>query len=572
MNIRTILILLLTLISFDTFAALKVTLDRNNIRQNETFTLYIEAEDQKTLSANHQLDFLPREFNVLATRPFNNRTVVQGKYAHQFGWKLILNATEAGTYTIPSFTIGAESSTPITIRVLPPLDDLEQLNPNSQVKLSARISSEKVYVQQQIIYTLRVYSSVNTRRKAITPLIASNAQIEKVGNTTEFETISNGVKYGVLEQKYAIFPQKSGELFIEPIVFRTHIFDSSATYGASSRYQQIELKSKPFKVEVMPQPTSAESPWIPARDIKIETQWQDKKNKLEVGVPASLDVIIKGVGLLPEQLPELVFPEVSGLKIYRDKPNLQTRVNRFGINSYHFETLAIIPNTAGKVEIPEIKIPFWNTKTNQQDYAIFNKLVLDIAESKSNPSTITASNKATPVAVIPEGSSENNPTQAKSNPLWKYLAFIFCGLWLITLIFIFVVRKKWGKPAITSKQAKDLSQQQISNKNQLFATIDKAFQERDLAKLRKAIISWGSQQTPRQITNMEQLLDFAKSENHRKDLMNDFALLNNSLYNKDAPNHDSNYWQQSKLLDNLKALDFQPKKTQQNVLPPLYPE
>lgn len=578
MKTRLIFILFLSLISFDVSAALKVTLDRNNIRQNETFTLFIEAENIKTLSANQQLSFLPKEFKVLDSRSFNNRNVSQGQYVQQFGWKLNLIASEAGTYSIPSFTIGTESSNPITIRVLPPLDDLEQLNSSSQVKLSARVSSEKVYVQQQIIYTLRVYSAVNTRRKSITPLVVNNAQVEKIGNATEFQTISNGVQYAVLEQKYAIFPQKSGELTIEPIIFRTHIFNTNANFGSASRYRPIELKSKPFTIEVAPQPTSAKSPWIPARKIEIETQWQHKTSKLEVGTPASLDIVIKGVGLLPEQLPELVFPEVSGVKIYRDKPALQTRVNRFGVNSYHFETLSIIPSVSGKIEIPEIKIPFWNTKTDKQDYATFNTLVLDVAPAKKTSTKMASTNPERPKAVVPTLPNQDTLNQTGSNPFWKYLAFIFAGLWLTTLIVLWLKRKKPN--ALLGKKNTDSSvvphNAQANRKNN-FSDIEEAYKNRNLTSLKSSVIHWANAQTKTSITHTEQLLNFVHSESDKKIIQNELNLLNNTLYSKNSDegnnaSTESAYWASSKLLEALKKLDFQAKKNQYHALPPFYPE
>lgn len=545
----------LTLLLFSTNAhsKIKLQLDRNDIRVNETFLLTLNVEDPKTLSVNQGMNFLPAEFQLLGSQNFQKSTVVNRQFANSMGWNLTLLANQAGTYTMPQFTIGNEQSEPFTIRILPAVANIDELNPNSKVKLTAQISSDKVYVQQQIIYSVRVYSSVPSRRHSLSPLQVENAIVKKLGEASEFEMVSKGTQYNVKEQKYLIFPQKSGEISIPPILYRTNIVDTQASYGSLSRYRPIELKSKPFKVEVTPRPENVSLPWLPAKDLTLTAQWQSSTQDFEVGKPATLDFYIKGVGLLPEQLPEIEFPEVNGLKIYRDKPVLQSRVGASGVTSYHLEKLAVIPNQSGQITIPAVKIGFWNTTTDSQDYAELQPITIDIAETQAVTALPAVSQQSIePAATLPT-------TVIKENPLWQYLTAAFAALWLITLGLYFLKKSNKSAQPITEpgETIPEQAQQQISLKQ--------ASSSSDPHQVAQAAIQWADARSHIKITNLNQLINHSPNPELKVELTN----LQAALYSNDAK---SDKWSGTKIYQLLTKVDFNSSnKSDSDQLPPLYP-
>ncbi|WP_251359244.1 BatD family protein [Kangiella sp. TOML190] len=555
------LLILLGIVSFSpaSLAKIDLQLDRNNIREKETFELTLLVENPATLTASQNLQFLPPEFQVISSQRFQKSTVINGKFANRMGWSLQLISNSAGTFTLPAFTIGNESSDNFTIRILPALDELEDINPNSKIKLSSSISEEQVYVQQQILYTVRIYSSVPTRRRSITPLQVPNAVVHKLDDAAEFQMVSKGVTYNVLEEKYVIFPQQSGELKIPPIQFRTNIIDTDASFSSLSRYRPIELQSQPFSVNVKTKPESAIEPWIPAKSIELKAEWQPANQTFEVGTPASLDFIIKGVALLPEQLPEIVFPEVEGLKLYRDKPNVETIINANGVNSYHLEKLAVIPSQAGTLEIPEIRVPYWDTTQDQQAYAVLPKITLQVAQ-QTNTTALPAFSTAT-----------NNPqmdtstlSSATDQQHWKLATLVFAALWLATSLLLWA---RWRSSpakvarATTFEEAKDSSGSQKVDLSALKSTSDPQ-------QASAIILSWAASNSANRITNLDELTKNIKSEALAAQLKS----LQVALYGGSNSEMASN-WQGSSLftLLNQESLS-KPSKSNKDGLAPLYPE
>ncbi len=559
------IIVLIFLILFGIFksdgllAEIELSLDRNNIREKETFQLTINVENPASLQASQELDFLPVEFQVLSSERFQKSTVINGKFANRMGWALQLVSTTAGTFTIPAFTLGNESSKPMTIRILPALDELDEINPNSKIKLSANISEQEVYVQQQIVYTVRIYSSVPTRRRSMSALQVDNAVVEKLGDSAEFQMVNKGVTYNVLEEKYAIFPQQSGELSIPSIQFRTNIVDIEASFGSLSRYRPIELSSQPFKVSVKPKPQAAESLWTPAKMIKITAEWQPKNQKFEVGTPASLDFIIKGVGLLPEQLPEVTFPDIDGLKIYRDKPNIQTRINSNGVNSYHLEKLAIIPNKAGEITIPKISIPFWNTTEDKQDYATLEPMTISIKEQQNAVALPAISQQSqTPIT-----NKISLPSQAGDHSkLWKIAALLFATLWFLTTLAFIVLRP-------STKKIKTQSNHQSIHKKTTTEQLNfkRACSSQDPKVIAQAAIQWVDQRSHYSVTNLAQLINHCPNAELRSELIK----LQTALYAEKKPTTQE--WNGQKIYQLLTQIIFaKQQKRQPQELPPLYPK
>ncbi len=555
---RFLLILFLSLLSISmAHAKIDITIDRNDVRVNETFQLTINVEDPKTLSAQQSMDFLPSELQVLSSQHFQKSTVIDKQFANQMGWTLTLISSQAGTYSIPKFRIGNEESEAITIRILPAISNLDELNPNSKVKMTARISDDEVYVQQQIIYTVRIYSSVPSRRHYLEPLNVNNAIVKKLGDASEFQMMNQGVRYNVKEEKYVIFPQQSGELAIPPMQFRTNIVDTQASFGSLSRYRPIELQSKPFTVQVKPKPDSAEIPWIPAKALELTAQWQEGVDSFEVGKPATLDFYIKGVALLPEQLPTIEFPEITGLKIYRDKPILQSRINANGVNSYHLEKLAIIPNQAGEVTIPALKIPYWDTTKDVQAFAELKPVTISI-QDKINTIALPSITQQQPQAV-----SENSMPEAAQPSYWQYLTYGFAALWLATLL-LFLFRKR-NPTVVTQSLEKSPAQNKLSESIKLKALA----QESDPKDFANALLQWYSHASQSSFTNLNQIINQC---NHQK-LAHELSKLQTALYANTANAGQPNDWDGLKIHSLLSSIDFKKVKAdRKSHLPPLYPE
>lgn len=574
-RILSSLLILLSLLVFagSAFAKITLTLDRTEIRAHETFFLRVQVEDPATLNAGAGLNFIPDEIIVRGRQEFNNSIIINGQYRSQMGWDFELLAENAGTFTIPALTIGAEHSKPFTIRILPEESGFD--NPNSaKIKLRANLSEEEVYVQQQLIFTVRIYRSVVARNVNISPIRVTNALVEQLGDNKTFNFIKNDTAFRVIEQRYAIFPQQSGDMVIDPITYSATILDDSNNNHPWQRSQlkPISLSTQKYTVKVKPKPVGAAEPWLPASSLELTAVWQPNNQSFTVGEPAQLDFIIKGSGLLKTQLPTVTFPQQDGMTIYRDTPQYQQRFNRFGVNSYHLEKVVVIPSKAGEVSLPEITIPWWNVETDQQEFARLEAKKIQVAKSQKQVTQNTQQ------AVVPEQQklaseqSNNQEDKLKSgftvssegHDYWKHASIILAVLWLLTLLLWFFKR---NRNAVANEQSsQNTHTRAIDETPSHLKNIIKSAVANDAKSAEKRLNTWlKSGANLSHVTNIVQLEKYCR-QTEQAPLANELQNLQQALYSADYQKP----WNGQELARLLPSLQLDKKLDKNQGLPGLY--
>ena len=86
----------------------------------------------------------------------------------------------------------------------------------------------------------------------------ADAVIQKLGDDKNFETHRGNKRYSVYERRYAIFPQASGDMQIEPMVFKGQAGTNSRFFDnflGNSGALTIVKRSDPITLAVQTIPT-----------------------------------------------------------------------------------------------------------------------------------------------------------------------------------------------------------------------------------------------------------------------------------------------------------------------------
>ncbi|HEX4911297.1 MAG TPA: BatD family protein, partial [Permianibacter sp.] len=209
---------LLALLATTAHAELSVSLDRNPVRVNETFTLEVKTDDSD--ADEPDIDW-PAGIQQLRRNSINSRSIVNGKVSAERSWRYSLVARQTGEFTIQAIQVGADRSEPLSVSVL--AADSKTVSSNQPVLLKASVDQRQVYTQQQLILTVQLLRNVPMRFAQLSEPNLPTALVQKLGDDSEYETAINGVGYLVIERRYAIFPQQAGELVIDPIRFQGDI-------------------------------------------------------------------------------------------------------------------------------------------------------------------------------------------------------------------------------------------------------------------------------------------------------------------------------------------------------------
>ena len=197
-------------------AAVIASVDRATVELNESFTLTITVDT--AIDIEPDASALEEDFYVGTRSQLSNTTIVNGQISRSRTWKYILMARNEGDLEIPPVRIGSEQSEPVPIRVTPPSTSVPG---EADIFVTAEIDHDESFVQAQILYRVKVYRAVATRQPRLSEPSISGVEvlIESAGEERSYESILNGKAYNVVERVYALFPQESGSIAIEPARF-----------------------------------------------------------------------------------------------------------------------------------------------------------------------------------------------------------------------------------------------------------------------------------------------------------------------------------------------------------------
>ncbi|RMP25220.1 hypothetical protein ALQ26_04950, partial [Pseudomonas amygdali pv. lachrymans] len=293
-RVYTLLIgLLLSLISLSLQAAqLTASVDRTRLNAGETVELTLETDDV-TQFGKPDMSALESSFEVRDTRQLNSLKTLDGSSQATTRWIVTLLPRETGSVLIPSLQLGELKSQPLTLQVL----QSEPQDPGSHLAsifIEASLDQDSVYVQAQAVLTLRVYHSVSLfDDSSLSPLQVPDARVEKLGDSRTYEKLINGVRHGVIETRYAIYPQQSGVLKIPAQVFSATLVQTPAEGSQGQEAnpfgpqpgRSVRVKSAEVPLTVKPKPADypADVAWLPARSISLEENWSPEPGTTQVG-------------------------------------------------------------------------------------------------------------------------------------------------------------------------------------------------------------------------------------------------------------------------------------------------
>lgn len=497
---HTSIILLMTflsLVSFSASAKLTQSIDRNEIHAGESFLLTLQVDEDS--GEQPDLSLIPKEFTVISNSQYSQMNYVNGRSSVIKGWKIKMSTLATGKITIPSITVGKEQSQPITLMIKDTSDRVDLNGQKKAIFLESSVDQKQVYVQQQILFTVKLFRAVNTHYARLTEPTAGDSIIEKLGDDIQYDKNIGNTRYVVTERQYAIFPQQSGQLNIDSINFTADVNEP----GRSNRNRflnttrPISVNSKKVTIDVRPQPTASSNPWLPATEVVLADKWTPLSKDLTVGEPVTWTLLLSAQGLSESQLPEITLPKVEGLQWYPDTPQKDRQVNDRGILGQRVEKLAVIPSKEGKITIPKIQMRWWDTTNNLEKTATIAARTFNILPAEAT------TNSALPPQMIGPAIEPKTIIDDSQTLFWKYSAAGILTLWLLTLFAYF---NKNSTPK--SRRTKTSSQQLEKSLTQssMFKNLRQAIKLNQLEKIEAGLIEWSSTLTAKPIRSLGHLI------------------------------------------------------------------
>lgn len=541
----TVLLLPLLICTATAHAAeLIASVDRSRLNSGETVELTLETNDVTQFG---KPDLTPLEplFEVRGTRQVNQLNTLNGDNRATTRWIITLLPKENGSVLIPPLQVGDVQSQPITVQVVES-DVREDKNSLDPVFIEASLDQSSVYVQAQAILTLRIYHSVSLYDdSSLTPLQIADARVEQLGDTRTYEKDINGVRHGVIEMRYAIYPQHSGLLTIAPQTFSATLVetqpaqDSTAQGPKPGKLMRVSSAQIPLTVKPKPLTYPIDAPWLPARSLSLSESWNPEPEHTQVGDSLTRSLTLKVEGLASSQLPPMPATEVNGLRRYPDQPVLSNQSSDRGLIGSREEREALVPSRSGLIDLPTVDVVWWNTFEDHLEHTSLPARTLQVA---NNPSLQVDT---------PTGSLQ--PSAVDNDVLWWWKLSTLILACTTLLGFGLWWRARW-QPAVHR------AAQTGPSPRTLMDDIKRASQANDPHATRQALDAWARQQP-------ETLADMAARFVPLSDALDG---LNGALYSETGQ-----HWQGEDLWRAIRTIPAA-ERVQDPVgdsgLPPLYPK
>lgn len=225
-----------------------------------------------------------------------------------------------------------------------------------RIYAEAWLSNPSPYVKEPLLYTVRIYSSVDLRTYQVVPPVVTDATLERVEEPNRNATVTlDDTRYVTTDLRYVLTPLQAGGLQVGPA--RITVAYGGGADGTPPGEETFH--SQPLKLQVR-EARALEHEWRPLQWLELRADLEAPSPR--VGEPLMLEVETRARGALGEQLPSVATQlAVPGFKVYPERPMVDSRIRQPGhIWGRRVETFTLVPTREGRLEVPELVLHWWD--------------------------------------------------------------------------------------------------------------------------------------------------------------------------------------------------------------------
>jgi len=548
---RYLLIILLYCLSYQSaFAAIHTQVNPATVNLGETFRLTFMMEDAQS-SGLPDLTVLKRDFIIMGTERSMVYTIINGQARSVDQWSVLLKPKKTGVIPIPAIEIGQQQSSATSVEVTNEASITANVNdpmvtPDNEVMLKTDVSVAQPFINQQVIYTVKLYTYNNRRLldAEYQPPKIEDALLIPLGEGRRYPVTENGRSYNVEEQQYAIFPQKSGNLQITPPSFNALLYDAVP--------RQVNLRGDPTKLTVKPMPASyGAGHWLPAKQVVLTEQYDKNQTTMLQGTTLVRTVTLQVTAMPAQLLPSLTFATSKQFNSYLEKPEISNKMQQQELIGTTTVKVTYLLNQAGQITIPTLQVPWFNTVTDKKEVATLPARIFKVDPRLGTSPVVANTPAAAEQMPVTDGSVEQTVSKSvKESSLSWWLAIGFALAWVLTLGLW------WCHSSLFSNNTTRAA----------LNSLKEACLHNNPVQTQSALLNWANVQWPH--ANLLNLNDIARMMSNAE-LKKQIYLLTQALYSQ----HKKIEWRGEGLWQSMSTSrpDTLTKKNKTSDLPPINP-
>lgn len=433
----------------------------------------------------------------------------QGTHMQSLTYSYILKADEEGTFKLPAATVQVESkqitSNSLEIKVLPQDKQSQargnnasgertstdaEIN-NSDLFMTATLNKTKIYEQQAVLLTYKVYSALNltSLNGKMPDLKEFHIQEIELPQQKEWQLEHyKGRNYRTLTwRQYLLFPQQTGEIEIPTVSFEgivaqqvrsTSMDPFDLFFNGGSQYVEVKkiLNTPKLKLNVQKLPLGKPEGFSGGvGDFSLKSSIS--ATELKANEAVTLRVAISGVGNMKLiKIPEVNFP--ADFEVYDPKVDNNFSVKTNGLSGNKIIEYIVIPRHGGVYTIPPVKFSYFDVNTQEYKTLETESYTLNVEKSKdSNNGVSTSYVSKEELKLLGEDIRfiKRNDSQLKKHGNYLFGSLNYWLWYIIPLIcfisYIIIHRKKMAENAnitkMRTKKANKVAVKRLKNAKKL---------------------------------------------------------------------------------------------------------
>lgn len=403
---------------------------------------------------------LQKDFKVSGHSSRQSTTIVNDQIDSVY--QLVYNVfpKHQGNITVKGLSLNGEQLPPIELHVTNTKSASSTPTETPTLQLQAQVSEGPYYPGAGILYTVRLGDASRLLDGGFTPPSAPDTKVQVLGEDTPSTFTQNGKTILLLERRYLITPQQSGKTTISPASFtgvRTTnisqrkslgdlwdmglLFDGLMGMGSQ---EEVYASAQPIEIEILQKPSDWQGWWLASPDVQLSYS-DDIPSEIKVGTTIERTITLSAENVMAEALPIPSQPETSNLRVYPATENRNTYIQGSSIIGSLNLSITMMPTNDGEITIPEIAVPWFNTKTGQRSYATIPSKTIYVKPIQDQETALKTNEPTQEIKSLSSEKTQPAPTTEQSvvtaPQMWIWLIIGIIGGGLIVLISVIILAK-----------------------------------------------------------------------------------------------------------------------------------
>ena len=298
-------------------------LDRPEVQLVDSVELIVRVDGSRDSDSPPGIQGL-ENFDVRSGGTSSRVEFINGKISSGVDYTYFIQPQKIGTFQIGPARVllngKTYTSNTTKLRVVKPARG--QGAENSPIFLTAEFSDDTVYVEEQTVYTLKLFLRRNVRNINLNLPETENLIFKQISKPVEYRSTRNGQNYQVIEVRYAVVPSKAGSYAVDPAKMSMTVLQSRRSsnrgffedpFSSFSSGRPLSVSSKSVQLTVHPLPQEGKPSDFSGLIGKFKMWSKLEPVSLKTGESATLTVAVSGQGNV-NRIPDLKIPELLEMR------------------------------------------------------------------------------------------------------------------------------------------------------------------------------------------------------------------------------------------------------------------